>query len=1282
MAKEWIEPITDRTYGDVQMVQSNPELENAKGAWNAEDLNRIEKNTAYCVEYMMEKKIYRSDPGLEIKDNDHWTGDMVPTYNDIRRIINNVRQITEYARENNANIQEELPVLYPSTHIDYVLANNIERALDVLHDQPDPPKDYFKLTVEEGIILRVVRYTGEIEEVNANEVLLAEDEVATIRGIPSEPDAQYKIFQFWSGNEDDLQYLDHWDRQETNYLGQYRNVKFKANFQTRIPRTLTLNSAYISVSGSDTAESGPSTGVYYAGDRVMIIANRALTGKMFYEWQGTKEAIDNIVGVTSTLDPSTAWLQMPDCDVELTPFYVSADGNKVTVTNGSGTGWYKYKEYVSISADVPAHYGFDNWSGDTKYLTDIHSSWQSFEMPDWPLSFTAHYSYRYSYNDVQIIDGLINYNGSNVSSVSGVKQTSSLTLVPTPPDSTQGLYYWEIEGLGSVGTDNVGNHTNTFTVGDGNAIITGHYSTLRNLTVTNVNNGGGTSSYSIAQGRKQRLTTTSSTGSYRFNGWYENGTRISTSTTLDVTMGEEDRNIEARYDYYATYTVTLVNRNNSGETTTSQVLSGNYWSSSTTEEVGDYLLVGWNKNGTQVSTSTSYGFYVSSDTTIEVVYRPKETYHLTVNNGSGSGDYKERQSVTITADDGEFSDWSTSNIYSIGSQYSKSTWVKLGRGDGTVTANYNLRQITVVTNSGTNTYSVREGAGLSINALPAPNTYEWDTSVGWTIDEGGTGSFANSSRSDTTFYAGSTDATIRANYKPIPYFTVTVINGYVGATEADLDKKLSTGTFLRDSSPYIRMLPAPDTKRFLQWQINQGEDSDVYQPLAETTYIRQLLHDIEVEALYYIPDPELKFTLTVRRYDGTISEGRYPVGYEQQVSAGYPPEGMKFYRWEEDYKYLAHGRYEADNLVRMPGQDVLLEEHFVPKDWTPTFHLHMTTMSECMYETTYTNPETGETEVREVWDTEHEYEEGTKVQIRTKNIPFTQEFVQWTVVDENGNSCVEYLAELKKEVTTVEMPDKDLYISPMIKEKQPYKMIIIDGRPSDQDYVAGARADVSFFKETEESKRGEVKFRFKRWISGPGTEIGVQDLVLYDTGKQFNVLTAGTLEEPQQISMPAKNVVIQATYDTLYHVDITNGTIDDLAEGEEPYYKVGTKINITANEPPVNKKFIRWEGTTEYIQNKWDPTTTITMGAHYVKLTAIYALTTDENDIGYSLVSLKDSATVNVRDITLVSGEVRLGCIITDNIGHNYIVRSVNEIEGTATITRMTKINKGGNVYE
>lgn len=1286
MTKEWIEPIFDRTYSDIQQVQSNPELEHAKGAWNAEDLNRIEKNTAYCIEYMLEKNIYHSDPGLEIKDNDYWTGDMVPVYGDIRRIVNNVAQITEYARENNANIANDLPIIYPSTHIDWILANSIEKALDILHDQPDPPKDYFKLTIEEGIVLRVIRYTGEIEEINSNEALLAEDEVAIIRGIPSEPDAQYKIFQSWSGNKDDLQYLEHVDRQETKYLGQYRNVSFKAIFQTKIPRTLKLNNAYISPTGSDKAESGPSSGVYFAGDNIMIIANRASLGKKFYEWQGTKEAIDNIVGVTSAEDPSTAWLQMPDCDVELTSFYVSADGNKVTVNGGSGTGWYKYKEYVSISANVPDHYGFDNWSGDTSYLTDINSSWQSFEMPDRPLTFTANWSYRYSYNDVQIINGLISYNDENVQSVSGVREASSLRLVPTPPDSSQGIDYWSIEGVGSVSG-------NTFTVGDGNAIITGHYGPLRNLIINNKDNSGTSTTYQLVQNHQIKISTNSKIGDYRFVRWEENGTSISTSNEITITMGETNRSITAIYTYVSplpTYTVKYIyNGIDQGTMTLTQ---GSEWRRNTNEDIGEKLRVGWYKDGVYQHNDDLYKFNVYANTTIEVKYRDKESYTLTVvnghitSNGQTSGVYKEREAVQIIADDpaegSTFINWQTNGaIYSVGD--SKATTVRLGRGNGTVTARYeNVRQITVVTHSGTNTYPVIQGRKLKINALPAPDTWEWDTSVGWTMDEGGTGTFDNQYRSDTEFTAGTTDATIRAHYKAIPYFTITVINGYVGATEADLNNKISTGQFLRDSSPYIIMKPAPDTRRFLNWDIKQGQDDDVYQPLAEKTRLRPLTHDVTLEALYYLPDPELRFTLTIKRYEGDISETRLSVGQEQRVDARTAPEGLKFYRWEGDFKYLAHGRYEANNLVRMPAQNIMLEENFMDKDGIPTYHLYMTTMGECMYEVTHVNSDTGETEIREVWDTNHEYEEGTTVTIRTKNINFESEFVRWQVVDENNEECPEYLESLIDEQTTLEMPPKDLWITPEIKDKTKYHMTIIDGQLTDQDYVEGASADVYFEKITEESKRGEVKYRFKRWISGPGTEVQIQDLKLYETGKQFNVLVAGTEAEPQYISMPAKNVVIQATYDTLYNVQLTDGTIDDLAEGEEPFYEVGSKVNITANEPPENKRFIRWEGDTEYLQNKWDPTTTITIGEHSVKLTAIYALETDRNDIGYNLTNLKESNTIDFEDIILISGEIKTGCIVTDIIGHNYIVRGVNDTDNKITIIRVTKINKGGNVYE
>lgn len=1283
MVRTWIEPIFDRDYGDIREVQSDPNLVNPKGCWNAVDLNRIEKNTAYCVEYMLEKQIYRSDPKLEIRENDNWTGDAVPTYTDIYRIINNVRQITEYARENNANIQEELPVIYASTHIDYVLANQIERALDILHDQPDPPKDYFKLTLEDGIILRVKRYTGEVEEVNSSEVLLAEDEVAVIKGVPSEPDAQYKVFQFWSGNEDDLQYLKNYKDRETEYLGQYRNVSFKANFQTKIPRTLTLTDAFISVTGNPEATSGPTSGTYFAGDRLMIIADKPPMTKVFYEWEGTEEAIRNMVGTDAERHPSTTWLQMPDCNVELNAHFIYANEHKVNVIGGNGTGWYAYKELVSISANVPSHYGFDNWSGPTNYLTDITQSYQSFNMPDiaGELTFEAHWSYRYSYNDVQIIDGKISYNDQEVDKVSGARQTSNLALIPTPPDNSQGILNWTIEGQGRISTDSLGNHTNIFTVGDGNAIITGHYAPIRTITISNQNNTGGTSTNQLVQGRKQRFTTSSTVGEYRFNGWYENNTRISTSTTLDVTSGASDRTIEARYDFYPTYTVTLVNRNNSSQTTTSRVLSGNNWSSSTNEEVGDYLLVGWNKDGSQVSTSTRYSFTVSKDTTIEVVYRPKETYHLTVNNGTGSGDYKERQSVNITADDGDFSDWSTSNIYDIGSRYSKSTWVKLGRGNGEVTANYNLRQITVVTHSGTHTYSVRQGARLDINALPAPDTYEWDTNTGWTIDEGGTGSFGNPSRSDTYFVAGSTDATIRAHYSPIPWFNVTVQSGgYIINSDGS---QVTTGRYMRNTPVRIQQYNADEAFTFSQWEVLSGRPENVESPLAGTTNIINLTNDVVVQGLFYIPDENLKFTLTVIRTDGTIQEYKKPVGESQDVKASMPPEGMKFYRWERDYQYLTRGRYEADNKVKFPAKDITIEEHFEPLNWTPTYHLHMTTLSECMYETSQVNPDTGETTTTEVWDTEHEYVEGTKVQIRLK--PFDDawmEFVRWEAVDEDNNVCSQYILETSEPTTFVEMPDKDLWITPITKRKDGYLMTIIDGQITGQEYFEGASADIYFEKITEESKRGEVKYKFKRWITGPDSEIGVQDLKIYETGKQFDVLVAGTQAEPQFIAMPNKNVVIQATYDTLYQLDLTNGTIDDLGE-KEPYYLTGTKVNITANEAPENKKFIRWVGDTECVENEYDPTTKVTIPAYGVKLTAKYALETDKNDFGIVLNDLTESDTINKTDINIISGKIQNGMIITDTKGHNYIARiSLETIPDVITITRMTKIYKGGDLYE
>lgn len=944
----------------------------------------------------------------------------------------------------------------------------------------------------------------------------------------------------------------------------------------------------------------------------------------------------------------------------LAPHYINAGQHYVTVNNGTGSGYYDYGDTVTISATVPSHYEFRNWSVDTAYLTDIYSSYQSFTMGDESITLTANFDYAYSYNSVQIINGLITVNNENVSQADGLRQTNSYTLVPQPPDNTQGILNWTVEGYGNVGTDNLGNSTNTFTVGDGNAIITGHYATIRYITISNMNNGGTTSTYSLVQGRKQRFSTTSNIGNYKFNGWYENNTRLSTSTSLDVTMGGEDRTIEARYDYYPTYTVTLVNKDNSGSTTTSQVVSGNKWSASTTEDVGDNLFVRWLKDGVPVSTSLRYEFYVSADTIITCEYRPKETYHLTVNNGTGSGDYKERQSVTIIADAGDFSNWSYSNLYAINSSTSRTTTVKLGRSDGTVTAIYNMRHITVVTNTATTNYNIGQGNSTTINAGTAPTTYEFNH---WEITSGDA-TLANQYVSSTTIYAHTQDSVITAVYTPIPQFTVTMQNGEIW----DGSNWVSNATLYRNSTNAIKMNPAPTGHQFLQWEVYengvlQTNANDVYEPLAEQTRLRNLLRNITIKATYYIPDPETTYSLTIERKDGSIDQYSYAVATDVQISASTPDQGYEFYKWTGDTSYVAGGIYNSNTYVHMPAQNIRIKENYVPEGYIPEYELVMTNLyAQCCYTTSQDNSEH--------WVSRWSYPEGTTVKIRTTGVPDEYYFSAWTAINHStSEDARSVITNLLSANTTLTMPNYDIDVEPTIALKTTYSLRINDGNTSGY-YYEGARADVYFNK----IDTNDVHYQFLRW-----TGTNISQLELYDGG-MFNVLTPGTQAVPQYIKMPNHAVEITATYNTLYRLTLTNATINTTGTSQG-YYVTGTTLNITANTPPNGMRFQYWTGDTDHLGNIYDPTTTITTVIGTTSVAAVYSTDANRNGIGYSTVDLKATNTVNNSTISVISGEIENGFIITDVNGHVYIVTNVDTQTDTSTIYRMTKIVRGGNLY-
>lgn len=302
---EWIPIIDDRTYGDVQILETDNINLNTKGAYNYFDLNRIENNTKYCSEYMVDHKIIRVPPSMAIKTN--WTENDIPTRDDMIRIVRNVMMLME---NSNPVIQGDFIELHEATQLTYQVANAIEHNLDLMHNQPDLPIQKWLLKVENGII----------QEYGTSTEYLAEDEIVHIQGIPYGESAPFMIFTNWSGNTDDLQYVGNVADQITTFQMVYHDrdsyeVELIANFKTRFPRTLTING------GTIYDDIGGTTRQFFAGDEILILANDSTTGKRFYEWQGTEEGLKNLTGGEQ---PSTSWLTMPDCDVELTSFYINA----------------------------------------------------------------------------------------------------------------------------------------------------------------------------------------------------------------------------------------------------------------------------------------------------------------------------------------------------------------------------------------------------------------------------------------------------------------------------------------------------------------------------------------------------------------------------------------------------------------------------------------------------------------------------------------------------------------------------------------------------------------------------------------------------------------------------------------------------------------------------------------------------------------------------------------------------------------------------------------------
>jgi len=190
--------------------------------------------------------------------------------------------------------------------------------------------------------------------------------------------------------------------------------------------------------------------------------------------------------------------------------------------------------------------------------------------------------------------------------------------------------------------------------------------------------------------------------------------------------------------------------------------------------------IGIDVNTGSFSNGTAYLYVVDSSGDVnssgyEITIGGGATYTLTVNSGTGDGNYSENDVANISADTApsgkEFDEWigDTSGIANVNNA---STTLTMPAANQEVTATYaNLPMYALTVNSGTGDGSYQEDWVVDISADAAPSGYTFDEWVGDTAN------IADVQDPTTTITMPASSAEITATYESVATYTLTVNSG-------------------------------------------------------------------------------------------------------------------------------------------------------------------------------------------------------------------------------------------------------------------------------------------------------------------------------------------------------------------------------------------------------------------------------------------------------------------------------------------------------------------------
>jgi hypothetical protein len=426
----------------------------------------------------------------------------------------------------------------------------------------------------------------------------------------------------------------------------------------------TANSAgYPIVVGDDTTyaltvNSGTGGGDYYSGQAVAVAADAAPSGMVFDEWSGDTAGLADAGAAATTYT-------MPADDAAITATYRAALSYNLTVNSGSGGGAHLEGSTVAVSADpAPSGYVFAEWSGDVATMDDAAAPSTTLVMPSSDAEVTATYiapdvglvswfpfdadaSDVIGDNDGTLVGGSSIVTDAERGQVLSLNGSDGHVVLPTDGDMTAGrsevtLAMW-IKPARWTGSDTIYDEESDnwwqFTV------TCGKWYTRDVLTGTMGSRDNDVSLPAVPVGEWHHLAFVYSVSGHLKAVYYDGDPFASTSTSVDALTSPRS-NIRV-----------------------GRPSDGSYYSGKLDDvQLYDRAL---------------------SPTEIAILATP--TYELTVNGGTGSGDYATGTQVAVAADAPasgyEFAEWTgdTSGLADVGAS---STTLTMPASDAEITATY------------------------------------------------------------------------------------------------------------------------------------------------------------------------------------------------------------------------------------------------------------------------------------------------------------------------------------------------------------------------------------------------------------------------------------------------------------------------------------------------------------------------------------------------------------------------------------------------------------------